>query len=402
MSTPSESPAREPERARRSAVMTRLLGAQESGLLLVILLMVVGLALGTPSIDRTLLRLTIEPGSTVSESEASIVVMSPSGTRAEYARADGWSLQPFPAPGVLLRTDRVNSFFNHQNLFGVAKDASFIAVMAVGMTGVIILGGIDLSVGSVYALAAVAGALLLHRLGEDASAWASIPAGLLACGGVGGLCGFANGAATVGLRVHPFIITLGGMAAYRGFAFVLTDGQSISNFPDSYTIGFFKATIGGVNPVPMIIMVVVALAGWFVLCSTIFGRQTYAIGGNETAARYAGVRVNRVKIAWFTAMGALAGLSAAMLLGYYGAASSDAGPGYELKVIAAAVVGGASLTGGRGTAIGAMLGAVVIQLIDNGIVILGLSNYTSIVIGLVIVLAVVVDQAKQRFTPAAV
>jgi ribose/xylose/arabinose/galactoside ABC-type transport system permease subunit len=217
-----------------------------------------------------------------------------------YPRADGWTLQPFPAPGVLLHTSRVNPFFNSQNLVGVAKDASFIAIMAVGMAGVIILGGIDLSVGSVYALAAVVGAYALRALGagaEGGTGWLSVPAGVLVCAAIGGACGLMNGFATVGLRVHPFIITLGGMAAYRGVAFVITDGQSISGFPDSYTVGFFRSSTRGVNPVPMAVMVLVALAGWFVLSQTVFGRQTYAIGGNETAARYAGVRVGRVKIA---------------------------------------------------------------------------------------------------------
>jgi ribose transport system permease protein len=191
------------------------------------------------------------------------------------------------------------------------------------------------------------------------------------------------------------------MAIYRGVAFVITEGQSIGGFPDSFTRGGFKAEILGVNPVPMVVMLLVALAGAVVLSRTVFGRRTYAIGGNETAARYAGVPVGRVKVLWYLIAGVLTGLSAAIFLGYLGAASSDAGSGYELRVIAAAVVGGASLSGGRGSAIGAVLGALVIQLIENGILVLHInSNYTNIVIGLSIIVAVIVDQAKHRLTAA--
>ncbi|MBX3357612.1 MAG: ABC transporter permease [Phycisphaeraceae bacterium] len=342
-----------------------VLGAQEFGLVVVIALMVLGLTFTSGSIERR-------------------------------DRETG-------------ETYQVNKFLNKDNLVGIAKDSSFIAVMAVGMAGVIIMGGIDLSVGSMYALAAVVGATVLKWLessgggggggGPGVSGWVAIPLGVAVCCGAGALCGVVNGLATVGLRVHPFIITLGGMAVYRGIAFVLTKGQSISEFPISYTTHGFKATLWGVNPVPMLVMVVVALCGAAVLTRTTFGRWTFAIGGNETAAKYAGVSVGAVKVALFTICGALAGLSAAMLLGYYGTAASNAGTGYELSVIAAAVVGGASLSGGRGSAIGAMLGALVIQLIDNGIVVLGIdSNYTNIVIGMAIVLAVVVDQTKHRLS----
>jgi len=154
--------------------------------------------------------------------------------------------------------------------------------------------------------------------------------------------------------------------------------------------------------VPVIVMVLVALAGYMVLNRTVLGRRTYAIGGNETAARYAGIPVGRVKIIMYTLMGMLAGLSAAVYLGYLGAAASDAGSGYELSVIAATVIGGASLSGGRGSALGAVLGAFLIQLISNAMIILDIDpNYTQIVMGAAIIVAVVLDQVKSRFVPAA-
>ncbi|MBL8991594.1 MAG: ABC transporter permease [Phycisphaerae bacterium] len=328
------------------------------------------------------------------------VVEPAGGGRRVYPADDGWQfVETADGRRTIERDPRVNKFLNKDNLSLVATAASFIAIMAVGMTFIIILGGIDLSVGATYALAAVVGASVLRVAatgGGDLSAWLAVPLGLAVCCGVGALCGLINGAATVGLKVHPFIITLGGMAVYRGVAFVISQGLSITGFPPAYQ-GTIRASVGGINPLPMLVMLLVGLAGAFVAARTVFGRRTFAIGGNETAARYAGIPVGRTKILLFTLCGALAGLSAAMALGYYGAGSSADGTGYELDVIAAAVVGGASLSGGRGSALGAVLGALIIQLINNGFDVLGIdSNYRQIVIGLAIVLAVVVDQAKQR------
>jgi ribose/xylose/arabinose/galactoside ABC-type transport system permease subunit len=382
----------------------RLLYAQESGLVLVILLLGTILALATPS-TQLRQRISLPPNATLESSAGVISVKIPgegggSLEHARYVEAEGYSINGL----ALIQTRTVNTFLSRQNLVGVAKDASFIAVMAVGITGVIILGGIDLSVGSIYALAGVLGAMALRSVerghvesGDVTPALVAIPLGLLVPCAVGALCGLLNGLGTVLLNVHPFIITLGGMAVYRGVSLVLTDGQSIGEQPDALGSGFYKAQLFGVNPVPMIVMIVVGLIGVFFLARTVPGRQSYAVGGNETAAKYAGVAVGRIKIMWYVICGLLAGLAASMMLGYYGSASADSGSGYELKVIASAVVGGASLAGGRGSALGAVLGAIVIQLIDNGIILLNLSQYTNIVIGLAIVIAVVVDQAKARW-----
>ncbi len=325
---------------------------------------------------------------------------------------------------------QVNKFLDAQNLVLLAKDASFIAIMAVAMTAVIVMGGIDLSIGSIYALAAVLGAMALRAiqarwLGVSYAELASsqggpgvilaVAAGILVCCGVGAACGAANGAMIVGLRVHPFIITLGMMAVLRGIVFVLTQGQSIFNFPESFTTGFFKLELAkifpsswhaewakGLYPMPVLFMLLVMLVGIIILGRTVLGRRTYAIGGNETAARYAGVPVGRVKIIMYTLMGAMAGLSACVYLGYLGAAEPNAGNGYELRVIAASVIGGASLSGGRGSALGAVLGAVLIQLISNAMLILEIDQaYTDIVMGAAIIAAVVLDQAKVRLTPGA-
>lgn len=301
-----------------------------------------------------------------------------------------------PETGQPVR-DEVNRFLDSQNLVQVANNASYIAVMAVGMTAIIALAGIDLSIGSIYALAALAGAFALRELERSTGLAVALPVGLGVCMAVGALAGFTNGVMIVGLRVHPFIITLGTMAIYRGVVFVMSRGQTVSGFPESIQKGFFKFTAGGVQPVPSLLMVLTMVCGWFVMSRTVLGRRVYAIGGNEVAARYAGIPVGRVKIIVYTLAGMLAGLAACMYAGYFGAATSDAGAGYELRVIAAAVIGGASLSGGRGSALGAALGAIVIELINNGMIILQVDqSYNQIVMGAAIVVAVLVDQAKRR------
>jgi len=356
-----------------SSAAKRLIFAPESGLLIVIAMMLLGLTLAADTIQRM-----------------------------------------DPTTGQMVA---MNAFLNAQNLLGVATNASFIAVLALGTMGIIIAGGIDLSIGSMYALAGVGGAIALRHVqaayhGVPASG-AEIPlAGgapmlvalavlLVASVGTGAACGVVNGLGTVLLRVHPFIIRLGGMAAYRGVAFVVTGGQTESTVPQSIIGGFFRAEVMGVSIVPAAIMFAIAALLIFALSMTVFGRRVYAIGGNETAARYAGVPVGPIRVWLFVIGGAAAGLSAAMTVGFYGSAQSAAGNAYELKAIAAAVVGGVSLAGGRGTALGVLLGALVIQLIENGIIVLKIdSNYTNIIIGLAIVAAVVVDQVKSRLSPA--
>ena len=303
-----------------------------------------------------------------------------------------------------------NKFLNAQNLAQLAKDTSFTAIMAVGMAVVIIAGGIDLSVGSIYALASVLGAMVLHHYGPEGAGAVSPGLGVLlgvaTCLGTALLCGLFNGGLIVALRVHPFIITLGAMAILRGIAFVATKGQSVGGFPPALR-DFVRHEIGdGLSFVPLATMVVVTVAGWIFLSRLAAGRRVYAVGGNELAARFSGIRVERVKLGLYLLSGLTAGIAALLSLGYYGAATSGDGQGYELNVIAAAVVGGASLSGGRGSALGVVLGALIIQMISSGIVILGIDqNYSQIIIGTVVIAAVVLDNfntwlAKRRLTQA--
>jgi ribose/xylose/arabinose/galactoside ABC-type transport system permease subunit len=306
-----------------------------------------------------------------------------------------------PQTGRVIGVVEVNKFLQPANLDIVLKNCSWIAIMAVGATILIISGGIDLSVGAAYCLAAVCGALVFRSFGPEGAGAGSpglgVALGVLTCLGVGLSCGLVNGALVVGLKVHPFIITLGTMSVFRGLAFLCTSGQTVTGF----TPGFgqaMRATWADFTIWPIAILMLVVVIGHVFLTRMIVGRELFAIGGNETAARYAGVRVGPVRVLAFVLAGAAAGIAAVVTLGVFGAADSSTGPGYELDVIAAAVVGGASLSGGRGTALGALLGAIVIQLIANGMVILGIDqNYTRIIQGAVIIAAVVLDRLTLRF-----
>ncbi|MGV3614852.1 MAG: ABC transporter permease [Fimbriimonas sp.] len=290
----------------------------------------------------------------------------------------------------------VNNFLNPDTLLQIATDTSFFAIMAVGMTMVIVSGGIDLSVGSIYAMAGVLAAMVLRGMGTGAG-FGLVLAGLAICAGVGLLAGLANGVMVCRLGVHPFIITLGTMWVYRGIAFVTTKAESIL-MPAPVT-GAIKATLGlrtGLYPVPLIATLVVALIGALYLSRTTWGRRIFAVGGNIEAARYAGLRINRVLTGVYVLSGLAAGIAAFLASAFYGSASSGDAQGYELYVIASAVVGGASLSGGKGSAVGAVLGALLITMIRQAIRTLRLDqNYEWIIIGVAIVVAVVVDRLTQ-------
>lgn len=293
----------------------------------------------------------------------------------------------------------VNNFLNSHTLIQTATDASFFAVMAVGATIVIISGGIDLSVGSIYALAGVTMAMVLRSSGGGGGA-GSIVLGLVVCVGVGLLCGLLNGLLVVFLRVHPFIITLGTMWILRGIAFVSSKAESIL-VPESLTT-VAKASLGlgaSLYPVPMLTMLVVAIIGAVYLTQTVMGRHVFAFGGNPEASRFSGLRLDRIQISVYVISGLCAGLAAFMGASFYGSASCADATGYELYVIASAVVGGASLSGGKGSAISAMLGAVLIVLIRQSIRTLRFDqNYEWIIVGCAIIIAVVLDQGSAQLS----
>jgi ribose/xylose/arabinose/galactoside ABC-type transport system permease subunit len=291
----------------------------------------------------------------------------------------------------------INNFLNVYTLVQMGTDASSFAIMGVGATIVIIAGGIDLSVGAIYALAGVGMAMVLRAVGPMGPV-ATVLVALATCLSIALLCGLANGVMVIGLGVHPFIVTLGTMWVLRGIAFVVSHAESVL-VPDALT-SVAKARLGlsaDLYPVPVLVMLVVAAIGQVYLSRTVSGRYVFAIGGNPEASRYSGLRVDRVKLGVYAISGLSAGIAAFLGASFYGSATSSDANGYELYVIAAAVVGGASLIGGKGSAISAMLGAILIVMIRQAIRTLHLDqNYEWIIIGSALILAVVLDQGGTR------
>lgn len=287
----------------------------------------------------------------------------------------------------------VNNFLNRYTLIQMATDASAFAIMGVGATLVIIAGGIDLSVGAIYALAGVAMAMVLRALGPMDPV-TTVLVGLSVCVAVSLLCGLANGLMVIGLGVHPFIITLGTMWILRGIAFVISRAESIL-VPTSLT-AVAKAPLGlgtALYPVPLLAMLAVTAAGGIYLSRTVAGRHILAVGGNAEASRFSGLSVPRITLGVFVLSGLAAGAAAFLGAAFYGSATSSDANGYELYVVASAVVGGASLSGGKGSAISAMLGAVLIVMMRQAIRTLRLDqNYEWIIIGVAMIVAVVLDQ----------
>ncbi len=274
-------------------------------------------------------------------------------------------------------------FFTVTNLLNVAQQTVINALIAVGLTYVIISGGIDLSVGSILAFSGVVMAHTL-RLG-----W-PLPLAILAGVGVGAGCGLVNGLLISYGRLPPFIATLGMMSVARGGALLATDGRPVSGFDESFR-WLATGEIAGV-PVPVIIMVLVYAAAHLVLQRTKFGRYTYAIGGNEEASLLSGVPVRLYKIGIYAVCGGLAALSSVLLTARLNSAQPIAGLSYELDAIAATVIGGTSLMGGQGSVIGTLIGALIMGVLRNGLNLLGVSSFIQqVVIGLVIIAAVLLD-----------
>jgi ribose transport system permease protein len=283
-------------------------------------------------------------------------------------------------------------FLSPGNLASVVRQTTPITVMAIGMTMVMVSGGIDLSVGSLLALAGVCGALTMTTRPDSLGV---VLAGLVVCVAVGLLGGFLNGLAVTTLKIPPFIVTLGALGIYRGIALLITGGNGVVNLPESFGKLAEGAVIG--IPTPLLIVVAVALIVHFMLTSTQPGRYCYAIGSNIEAARYAGIRVTRYQILFYCILGALTGLAGAIVTARLVNGVPTEGEGHELNVIAAVVIGGGSLSGGQGTVIGTIIGSLIMGVLSNGANLLGISNFIQkIVIGSVIVLAVTFDEFQRR------
>ena len=280
-------------------------------------------------------------------------------------------------------------FFTVSNLFEITLQTAVIAIIAAGETFVIISGGIDLSVGSVFACAAVVGGLLLQSTN---SLFLALVVTIL----FGGLIGFVNGTMITKLKVPPFIATLGMMGIARGFALIFSNGIPIYDLGEEYRwIG--QGKIGNVVPVPTIIVLAVFILGYLILNYTRFGRFVYAMGSNPEAARLSGINLPLMQLGVFTGAGLLAGLASIIESARLGTVQPAGGNGYELIAIGAVVIGGTSLLGGEGRIFATLVGAVIMTTIRNGLNILGVNAFWQLVVnGLVIIIAVAIDQFRRQ------
>lgn len=289
-------------------------------------------------------------------------------------------------------------FATSGNFLKIFVQIAINTVLAAGMTFVILTGGIDLSVGSVLALCTVVGATITTD--ERLSAGTSITLAFLACLGTGALCGAINGWVCEKWKLPSFIVTLGMLNIASGLARVVSNNSTISGLPQPF-VEFGNLIFWGIFPSIFVIALAVVLIGWFILRFTVFGRFIFAIGTNEEAVRLSGHNPRAIKIAAFTISGLTAGIAAMVYLLRLNVGSPIAGIGYELNAIAAVIIGGTSLSGGKGSIIGTLVGACILQVLSTGLQLLGAEdNVKPIVIGTVIVLAVILDTYRNKFLRA--
>ncbi len=275
-------------------------------------------------------------------------------------------------------------FLSERNLLNILQQSSLNAGLALGMTLVIVSGGIDLSVGPTAALSAViSGSLLL--------AGVPVPLAILAGLALGAVCGLINGILVAVVGLQPFIVTLGTLSTYRALALIYTGGNPVLGIPASYR-AIFNGTVFGV-PSSILIVAMVAIVAWVILKKTPLGEYLLAVGGNEEAAYIAGVPIAATKIAAYVISGFLAALTAAILVGRLGAAEPILGNLWELDAIAASAIGGASLMGGKGSIIGTLLGAIILGAMRNGLTLMNVQAfYQLLATGLIILIAMIIDR----------
>ncbi|MDE4085576.1 ribose ABC transporter permease [Planococcus maritimus] len=280
------------------------------------------------------------------------------------------------------------SFLSMSNILNVLRQVSINALIAFGMTFVILTGGIDLSVGSILALT---GAVTAGMMASGIDPILAMLLGLF----LGAVLGAINGVIIAKGKVAPFIATLATMTIYRGLTLVYTEGRPISGLGDSVAFQMLgKGYFLGI-PVPVVTMLISFGILYFILKKTTFGRRVYAVGGNEEASVLSGINADRIKIYVYSLVGALAGLASLILTSRLNSAQPTAGQMFELDAIAAVVLGGTSLTGGRGWIVGTLIGALIIGVLNNGLNLIGVSSFfQQVVKGAVILLAVLLDRKK--------
>jgi len=301
-----------------------------------------------------------------------------------------WGIGLVLALLIILMAFIAPHFFTLSNLFNIARSTSIIAILAAGMTVVILIAGIDLSVGSVLA---VTGVLSVIAWNAGLPAWLCVLLGIL----VGGLIGVLNGFLVAVISLAGFIVTLAGLTAYRGVAYALTDGRPLTA---EGKLGFHLLGDGNflTVPIPVWVMVVTYLVLWFLLERTTYGKHVYATGGNAEAARMAGLRTRLIFASAYAISGITAGVAGVMFMARVQSGQPTAGESYELQAIAAVVLGGTSLMGGRGRVLSTLVGALIIGVLTNGMVLMNTPFFTQLIVqGVVIVLAVSIDRLRIRY-----
>jgi ribose transport system permease protein len=287
---------------------------------------------------------------------------------------------------------QTENFFTSTNLLNLARNVSWFAVGAFGVGMVILIGGIDLSSGAVMALAGLVGALLMQA---GWPIWLAVLGGLLS-GAAVGLC---NGVLVGMFNTPPFIVTLGMMGLVRGLTFGISEGRPVRNLPPAFrALGQDDIWLGPLlAPLPLLAMALVAVLVWLMLRSTVLGRYIYTLGRDERALRVAGVRTEWIKVVVYTFSGLLAACGGVIMTAWLGVAAPTAAADYELDIIAAAVIGGTSLFGGEGSVVGVVLGALLMQVVRTGMVLLGFPTYLQVgAIGMMIMLVVLIDNFRRR------
>ncbi len=281
------------------------------------------------------------------------------------------------------------NFLTTTNLLNVLRQISINGILAIGMTIVCLTGGIDLSVGSIVALSGIIAAGLLR------DGTVSLIIVILAAIAVGALCGAYNGYFVAYWKAAPFVVTLSMMTIARGMTYVYSEGRPISNLPETFLI-IGKGSIAGI-PLPTVILIVVFIIATVMLTKLKFGRYVYAVGGNEQAAIVSGINVKKVKMLVYVLSGMACGIAAIILTARVSAGLPTAGESYELDAIAATVIGGTSLSGGRGRLWGTIVGAILLGIVNNGLDLLNVSSfYQQIVKGLIILGAILIDSKRNQ------
>lgn len=289
---------------------------------------------------------------------------------------------------MLVFTILTNKFLSVSNFLNILQQAAINLCVAVGMTFVIITGGIDLSVGSVMALS---GMIMAQMMDGGMNPLLSAIVGLA----VGVLLGSINGVMIAKMQLQPFLVTLGTMSAYRGINLIISNGLPVRGFSSAYVN--FMNSLNGFIPLPIILSLILAIVSMIVLKYFKFGQYLFALGGNEEATRLSGINTVKMKIVTYGFSGFCSALAAVIFLGRLGAADPQAGNGYEMNAIAAAAIGGASLAGGKGSIVGTIIGCLILQTLNNGLTLLNVQSfYQTFAIGVIVLIATMIDRYSSK------